>query len=73
MARFAASPLENAVRIDSRIAGDVLDALEGKGHTLDRRPPWRGPGTLEGFVIDPETGVILGGYDPKDGSIAIGW
>ena len=72
-ARFAANPLENSVRIDSRIAADVLDALESRGHKLVRTDPWRGPGTLEGFVIDLETGVIMGGYDPKGGSIAIGW
>jgi len=72
-ARFAANPLENSVRIDSRIAADVLDALESRGHKLVRADPWRGPGTLEGFVIDLETGVIMGGYDPKGGSIAIGW
>ena len=72
-ARFSANPLENGVRVDSRISAAVLDELVRRGHAIDRRGPWRGPGTLEGFVIDPETGVIMGGYDPKGGSIAIGW
>ena len=72
-ARFAANPLQNAVRIDSRISEDVLAELERRGHNLLRAGPWRGPGTLEGFIIDPETGAILGGYDPKGGSMAIGW
>ena len=72
-ARFAADPLENRVRIDSRISAEVLAELERRGHKLVRTERWRGPGTLEGFTIDPRTGAILGGYDPKGGSIAIGW
>ena len=72
-ARFAANPLENDVRIDSRISTDVLAELERRGHVLARVGPWRGPGTLEAFLIDDESGVIMAGYDPKGGSIAIGW
>ena len=65
--------MRDRVRIDARIAAEVLLALEKKGHQLERAVPWRGPGTLEAFTIDPVTGVIMAGYDPKGGSIAIGW
>ena len=72
-ARFAADPLDNEVRIEPRISADVLAELERRGHKLIRTPPWGGPGNLEGFTIDPVTGAILGGYDPRGNSIAIGW
>ena len=38
-ARFAANPLQNAVRIDSRISEDVLAELERRGHNLLRPVP----------------------------------
>ena len=72
-ARFAADPLANRVRIESRISADVLAELEQRGHQLERAAPWRGSGNLVGFTIDVQTGVILGGYDPRRNSMAIGW
>ena len=72
-ARFSANPLKNEVRIDSRISADVLAELNRRGHVLPRIGPWQGPGTLAAFAIDGESGVIMAGYDPKGGSIAIGW
>ena len=72
-ARFSANPLDNEVRIEPRISAEVLAELERRGHKLNRTPPWGGSGNLEGFTIDPATGAILGGYDPRRNSIAIGW
>ena len=72
-ARFSANPLDNEVRIEPRISAEVLAELERRGHKLNRTAPWSGSGNLEGFTIDPATGAILGGYDPRRNSIAIGW
>ena len=72
-ARFAADPLANRVRIESRTSAVVLAKLERRGHQLERAAPWRGSGNLVGFTIDAQTGVILGGYDPRRNSMAIGW
>ena len=71
--RFSANPLENEVRIEPRISAEVLAELERRGHKLNRTSPWGGSGTLEGFTIDPVTKVIMGGYDPRGNSLAIGW
>ena len=71
-ARFSANPLENSVSIDSRISADVLAELERRGHNLNSRP-WGGSGTLAAFIIDPVTKGIMGGYDPRGNSLAIGW
>ncbi len=72
-ARFTANPLDNAVTIEPRISAEVLAELERRGHKLRRTDPWRGPGDLQGFTIDPATGAIMGGYDPRGNSLAIGW
>jgi len=71
--RFTADPLKNDVRIEPRIAADVLAELERRGHKLTRTAPWGGPGTLEGFVIDPKTGARMAGYDPRANSVGIAW
>ena len=72
-ARFTADPLENHVRIDPRISADVLAELQRRGHNITRQTPWSYQGVLQGFTIDPETGAIMGGYDPRWNSMAIGW
>ena len=71
-ARFSANPLENRVSIDSRISADVLAELERRGHNLSSRL-WGGSGTLAAFTIDPVTKGIMGGYDVRGNSLAIGW
>ena len=71
--RFTADPLKNDVRIEPRIAAEVLAELERRGHKLTRTAPWGGPGTLEGFTIDPKTGARMGGYDPRANSMASAW
>lgn len=71
--RFTADPLTNGVRLEPRIAADVVAELERRGHKVTRTSPWGGPGTLEGFTIDPVTGARMGGYDPRANSIAIAW
>lgn len=71
--RFSADPLTNSVRIESRISPGVLDELERRGHVIQPASPWGGAGNVEGITIDPVTGAILGGYDPRGNSMAIGW
>jgi gamma-glutamyltranspeptidase len=65
--------LENRVSIETRIAADVLIELEKRDHKIVRAEPWRGAGDVAAFTIDPETGAIMGGYDPRGNSIAVGW
>ena len=70
--RFTCSPLANRVSIDTRISEDVLAELEKRGHHIVHSAPW-GAGDVAGLTIDPGTGVIMGGYDPRRNSIAVGW
>lgn len=57
--------------LESGIGPDVRRALEAKGHTTTD-----GRGAMGGYqaiVIDPKTGVLLGGSDLRKDGLAIGW
>ncbi len=46
-------------------------ALEARGHTVSD-----GRGQMGGYqaiLIDPRTGVLMGGSDPRKDGLAIGW
>jgi len=48
---------------------DVTDALESIGHELMARPSI---GDAQAIYVDPETGLRLGGSDPRRGGVAVG-
>ena len=57
--------------LESGIGADVRASLEARGHTMT---PGRGlMGGYQAIVIDPRTGVLLGGSDLRKDGLAIGW
>lgn len=57
--------------LESGIGADVRKALEARGHTItDGRGSMGG---FQGILIDPRTGVLWGGSDPRKDGLAIGW
>ncbi len=59
---------------ETRIAGEVLAALEEMGHRFNRLGDWSpGLGGGQGIMVDPETGCFMGGADPRRDGYAIGW
>jgi gamma-glutamyltranspeptidase/glutathione hydrolase len=57
--------------LESGIGGNVRKALEARGHVLiDGRGAMGG---FQGILIDPRTGVLMGGSDPRKDGVAIGW
>ena len=57
--------------LESGIGPDVRRALEARGHTVGD-----GRGAMGGYqaiLIDPRTGVLMGGSDPRKDGLAIGW
>ncbi len=57
--------------LESGIGPEVRAALEARGHKLrDGRGQMGG---FQGLMIDPMTGVLLGGSDPRKDGLAIGW
>jgi gamma-glutamyltranspeptidase / glutathione hydrolase len=57
--------------LESAFDGSVRSALGGKGHHIASAiDAWGG---YQGIVIDPRSGVLMGGSDPRKDGLAIGW
>jgi gamma-glutamyltranspeptidase/glutathione hydrolase len=57
--------------LESAIGPGVRASLEARGHLLrDGRAQMGG---YQAVMIDPDTGVLLGGSDPRKDGLAIGW
>jgi gamma-glutamyltranspeptidase / glutathione hydrolase len=62
---------ESGLALESAISIDVRRALEAKGHRLVAAS-----GTFGGYqaiMIDPQTGALAGGSDPRKDGCALGW
>jgi gamma-glutamyltranspeptidase/glutathione hydrolase len=60
-----------ALALESGIGAEVRKALEARGHQIrDGRGQMGG---FQGILIDPRTGVLMGGSDPRKDGLAIGW
>src|SRR5262245_13212224 len=62
---------ENGVALESAISDEARKALEAKGHTLVTSPGMFGG--YQAIMIDPKTGALFGGSDPRKDGCAIGW
>jgi gamma-glutamyltranspeptidase/glutathione hydrolase len=61
----------DSLSLESGIGPPVREALEARGHkTRDGRGAMGG---FQGVLIDPRTGVLMGGSDPRKDGLAIGW
>ena len=66
--------LPGVLRAEARIEADVLDALVAKGHAVEQLPPWWEEGAcLYAMIrVEPDTGVLQAGADPRGGAYALG-
>jgi gamma-glutamyltranspeptidase/glutathione hydrolase len=54
------------VQAESRIDANVLDALRARGHEVEAPSAWTvAVGGMQGIAINPATGVMTGGADPR--------
>jgi len=51
---------------------DVRDVLAAKGHQIDLRNV-KGVGSVKAILIDPRTGVLMGGVSPTGDSYVMAW
>jgi gamma-glutamyltranspeptidase / glutathione hydrolase len=60
------------VQVESRIAAATIEALRDRGHAAEATAAWTtSVGGMHGIAIDPATGVMTGGCDPRrDGFVA---
>jgi gamma-glutamyltranspeptidase/glutathione hydrolase len=69
---FLPGDLEDATHVESRVPGEVLAALEAKGHRIRTAPEffWR-CGHAHGIVL--RDGTLMGGADPRGDGAALGY
>jgi gamma-glutamyltranspeptidase/glutathione hydrolase len=61
------------VPAESRFAPAVLEALRARGHDIEPLAAWATQvGGMQGVAVDPRTGVITGGADPRQDGHAVG-
>jgi len=54
------------VQAESRIAPEVLAELAARGHAVEAPAAWTpAVGGMQGIALDPRTGVLTGGGDPR--------
>ncbi|HUF44729.1 MAG TPA: gamma-glutamyltransferase [Aestuariivirgaceae bacterium] len=62
---------QGVVGIEDGISDAVADGLQQRGHVVERiKKPWGGG---QAIVIDHETGVLIGGSDPRKDGLALGF
>lgn len=62
------------VTIETRIASEVRDELTRRGHLLVEDGEWSASvSRVCAIRVDPDSGVRVGGADPRSTSYAIGW
>ena len=68
-ARFRHS--DAGLSLESAIGDDVRAKLSSLGHKVSNR--FGAYGGFQGILIDPKTGVLMGGSDPRKDGLAIGY
>ncbi|HET9017251.1 MAG TPA: gamma-glutamyltransferase family protein [Thermomicrobiaceae bacterium] len=60
--------------MEERVPSEVRAELARRGHDVQVVAPWSAAvGGGQGILIDPETGALSGGADPRRDGYAIGW
>jgi len=71
--RFKLENLDGRVGIEKRVNEAARSALAAKGHEVFDFPQWTDRvGGVAGIFVDPVSGNLLGGYDPRRNAIAVG-
>ena len=72
--RFALGEARDTLHMESRFPRTTIDALERRGHTVNRWADWNEmAGHAHGITIDPRKGVLSGGSDPRSDGAALGY
>jgi gamma-glutamyltranspeptidase / glutathione hydrolase len=62
------------IEIEARIPKTVRDELELRGHHVRLIDDWSFlVGGGQGIMVDPDTGALMGGADPRRDGYALGW
>jgi len=61
------------VTIEGRVPADTIAALKKMGHDVVALPGWGSLGHMQTIRVDPKTGVLTAGGDPRRTGYAIGY
>ena len=61
------------LQLEGRFSSTISEQLSKRGHTLNILAPWGGPGSEMMIQVNPETGALSGGADPRRDGYAVGW
>ena len=71
--RFGLLEARDTLHIEGRFPAATIDELARRGHILDRWADWNeSAGHANGITIDPATGMLSGGADPRSDGEAVG-
>jgi gamma-glutamyltranspeptidase/glutathione hydrolase len=61
------------VQIESRVPAATIEALKAMGHTVRVLPGWGSLGHMQVIGVDPRTGAMTAGADPRRTGYAMGY
>lgn len=61
------------LHLESRFDEDTRRGLQERGHNVQMLGPWEARGSEVMIEVDPATGALMGGADPRRDGYAIGW
>ena len=64
---------EIIVEIENRVPAQTIAALKAMGHTVRVLPGWGSLGHMQAIRIDPKTGTMTAGGDPRRTAYAMGY
>jgi gamma-glutamyltranspeptidase/glutathione hydrolase len=64
---------EITVEIESRVPPETIAALKAMGHTVRVLPGWGSLGHMQAIRVDPRTGRMMAGGDPRRTAYAMGY
>jgi gamma-glutamyltranspeptidase / glutathione hydrolase len=64
---------EILVNIENRTPADTIAALKAMGHAVRVLPGWGSLGHMQAIRIDPKTGTMMAGADPRRTGYAMGY
>jgi hypothetical protein len=64
---------EITVQIENRAPAETIDALKAIGHKVTVLPGWGSLGHMQAIRIDPKTGTMMAGGDPRRTAYAMGY
>ena len=65
---------EHNLNMESRFPKDLVEEMVRRSHSVKRMDDWTyHVGHAQGIVFNQETGVIMGGADPRGDGIALAW